>query len=185
MRAEELSSSSDWKETAAAMRDLMTEWKAAGRASRDVEDALWARFRAAQDAFFARRSERVRRARRRAGDQPAAQGSDHRRGRAIDVSDPKAAQATLRDLQARFDDDRSRPARRDAPTRRAGCALPNSGSATPSTPSGGGQCRVQSVPRRSCGTGWPRPRRSWSGPAKSGDAARIAKAEAEVAAGGR
>ena len=32
VRAEELSTSSDWKETAAAMRDLMTEWKAAGRA---------------------------------------------------------------------------------------------------------------------------------------------------------
>ena len=30
---------------------------AAGRTSRDVEDALWNRFRAAQEAFFARRSE--------------------------------------------------------------------------------------------------------------------------------
>jgi hypothetical protein len=55
-RAEELSGSSDWKETASAMRDLMTEWKAAPRASREVEDALWTRFRAAQDAFFERRS---------------------------------------------------------------------------------------------------------------------------------
>ena len=35
----------------------MTEWKAAGRARRDVEDALWARFRAAQDVFFTARSE--------------------------------------------------------------------------------------------------------------------------------
>jgi hypothetical protein len=35
----------------------MAEWKAAGRAGRDVDDTLWARFKAAQDAFFARRSE--------------------------------------------------------------------------------------------------------------------------------
>jgi hypothetical protein len=56
-KAEELSSSTEWGDTAKAYRDLMTEWKAAGRARRDVEDALWARFRAAQDVFFAARSE--------------------------------------------------------------------------------------------------------------------------------
>ena len=32
----------------------MTEWKAAGRAPRDVDDALWKRFKAAQDVFFGR-----------------------------------------------------------------------------------------------------------------------------------
>src|SRR5207244_5134470 len=36
-RAEALSDSTDWKDTASALRDLMTEWKAAPRASRDVE----------------------------------------------------------------------------------------------------------------------------------------------------
>jgi hypothetical protein len=35
----------------------MTEWKAAGRAPRETDDALWERFKAAQDAFFAKRSE--------------------------------------------------------------------------------------------------------------------------------
>ncbi|CPU67352.1 protein of uncharacterised function (DUF349) [Mycobacteroides abscessus] len=30
----------------------MARWKAAGRASRKDDDALWARFRAAQDTFF-------------------------------------------------------------------------------------------------------------------------------------
>lgn len=54
-RAEQLATSTDWGATAAAYRDLMTEWKAAGRAARSVDDALWARFRAAQDAFFAAR----------------------------------------------------------------------------------------------------------------------------------
>ncbi|MFT4088926.1 MAG: DUF349 domain-containing protein [Gordonia sp. (in: high G+C Gram-positive bacteria)] len=55
-RAEELSSSTDWGPTAGKFRDLLTEWKAAGRAPRDADDALWARFKAAQDVFFAARN---------------------------------------------------------------------------------------------------------------------------------
>ena len=47
----------DWNDTAAAYRGLMAEWKAAGRAPRDVEDQLWTRFRAAQEAFFSRRNQ--------------------------------------------------------------------------------------------------------------------------------
>ncbi|GAA4689760.1 protein of unknown function (DUF349) [Promicromonospora umidemergens] len=50
--AESLSTSTDWGYTAGAYRDLMTRWKEAGRASRKDDDALWARFRAAQDRFF-------------------------------------------------------------------------------------------------------------------------------------
>jgi len=55
VRAEALQTSTDWGATAGAFRDLMAEWKQAGRASRSDDDALWARFRAAQDAFFAAR----------------------------------------------------------------------------------------------------------------------------------
>lgn len=55
-RAEALKDSTEWGETARAYRDLMTEWKAAGRAPREVDDALWERFRAAQDHFFAARN---------------------------------------------------------------------------------------------------------------------------------
>ncbi|MCC9177514.1 DUF349 domain-containing protein [Arthrobacter sp. zg-Y750] len=54
-RAEELSTSTDWGNTAAEYRQLMDEWKASKRASRKDDDALWARFRAAQDKFFAAR----------------------------------------------------------------------------------------------------------------------------------
>jgi hypothetical protein len=54
--AESLSDSEDWGPTAGHYKDLMAEWKAAGRAPKDADDALWQRFRAAQDAFFARRS---------------------------------------------------------------------------------------------------------------------------------
>ncbi|HEX3335725.1 MAG TPA: DUF349 domain-containing protein [Jatrophihabitans sp.] len=102
-RAEELAKSSDWKETTAAMRELMNEWKAAGRAGRDVEDALWARFRAAQDSFFERRSSTFA---ERDAEQVANQRTKEQviaRAEALDVGDPKAAQATLRDLQAQYD----------------------------------------------------------------------------------
>ncbi|WP_322783173.1 DUF349 domain-containing protein [Actinomyces bowdenii] len=51
-RAEELQHSTDWAGTSAKYRDLMAEWKKAGRASRKEDDALWARFRAAQQVFF-------------------------------------------------------------------------------------------------------------------------------------
>nr|WP_194948158.1 DUF349 domain-containing protein [Actinomyces trachealis] len=51
-RAEELSSSTDWGNTSAKYRALMEEWKKVGRASRKEDDALWTRFRAAQQVFF-------------------------------------------------------------------------------------------------------------------------------------
>ena len=54
--AEALSSSTDWAATSAQYRDLMARWKAAGRAPRDADDALWARFKAAQDVFFGARN---------------------------------------------------------------------------------------------------------------------------------
>jgi len=102
-RAEELAQSSDWKETAAAMRDLMTEWKAAGRAGRDVEDALWTRFRAAQDSFFARRSATFAERDAEQVDNQRAKEAIIAEAEALDLRDPKAAQATLRALQSRYD----------------------------------------------------------------------------------
>jgi len=86
------------------MRDLMNEWKAAGRAGRDVEDALWTRFRAAQDAFFARRSETFA---ERDAEHIANQRTKEEiiaKAAALDISDPKAAQNALRDLQAQYDE---------------------------------------------------------------------------------
>jgi len=56
VEAETLSNSDDWGATAGRYKELMAEWKAAGRAPKDADDTLWQRFRAAQDAFFARRS---------------------------------------------------------------------------------------------------------------------------------
>lgn len=53
--AESLAGSTDWGPTAGRYRDLMQQWKAAGPAPRDVDEALWRRFRGAQDAFFGAR----------------------------------------------------------------------------------------------------------------------------------
>jgi hypothetical protein len=55
-QAEELASSTDWGPTASAFRDLMRSWKEAGRAGRADEEALWSRFKTAQDQFFQARS---------------------------------------------------------------------------------------------------------------------------------
>jgi hypothetical protein len=103
VRAEELAQSSDWKETASAMKDLMTEWKAAPRGSKEVEDAMWTRFRAAQDAFFARRSGVF-------AERDAEQVTNQHLKEAliaeaekIDISDVRNAQNILRDIQTRFD----------------------------------------------------------------------------------
>ncbi|WP_238329615.1 DUF349 domain-containing protein [Ornithinimicrobium humiphilum] len=57
--AEALATSTDWGPTAGAFKRLMQEWKRAGRAARADDDALWTRFKAAQDAFFNAKDEVV------------------------------------------------------------------------------------------------------------------------------
>src|SRR3954453_12767812 len=103
-RAEELSTSTDWAATATAFRDLMQEWKAAGRTARKEDDALWARFRAAQDAFFAARSmanEQVEsefRENLKVKEQLLAEAEA-----LLPVRDQQAARTALRDLQDRWE----------------------------------------------------------------------------------
>ncbi len=53
--AEALATSTDWGPTSGRYRDLMRDWKAAGPAPKTVDDALWQRFRGAQDTFFGAR----------------------------------------------------------------------------------------------------------------------------------
>ena len=55
-RAESQQNSTDWGPTVRFYRELMDEWKAAPRGSRKKDDAQWARFKAAQDTFFAARN---------------------------------------------------------------------------------------------------------------------------------
>lgn len=50
--AEKLSVSTDWKNTANAYKRLLDDWKKVGPIPRKQADKLWARFKAASDAFF-------------------------------------------------------------------------------------------------------------------------------------
>jgi Domain of Unknown Function (DUF349) len=103
--AEKLADSTEWNATAARLKELMNEWKAAPRASKEAEQKLWERFRAAQDAFFTRRSEVFS-----ARDAEQKEAMTKRQAllvqaEALDVdADPKAAQATLRDIQGQWHD---------------------------------------------------------------------------------
>jgi hypothetical protein len=82
----------------------MAEWKAAGRAQKDADDALWQRFRTAQDNFFNRRSTVF--AERDAEFEANAEAKKALLVDAekIDVSDPTAARAALRLVQERWEE---------------------------------------------------------------------------------
>jgi Domain of Unknown Function (DUF349) len=104
VRAEELSSSTDWAATAAAYRDLMASWKEAGRADRATEDELWKRFRTAQSSFFDARSAAMsakdNQLKERAGakEQLLAEAE-----RLLPITDPKGARSALRAIHQRWD----------------------------------------------------------------------------------
>ena len=68
----------------------MTEWKAAGRAQKDADDALWQRFRTAQDAFFARRAQNFAERDAEFDSNAAAKRALLDEAEKIDVSDPDA-----------------------------------------------------------------------------------------------
>jgi hypothetical protein len=55
VEAEELAESEDWKGAADRLKQLQADWKAIGPVDRKHSDAVWKRFRAACDRFFARR----------------------------------------------------------------------------------------------------------------------------------
>jgi hypothetical protein len=103
--AESLAESTEWSATASRLKELMSEWKAAPRAAKDVEQRLWERFRAAQDRFFARRSETFS---ARDAEQKTAIDRRHAllaEAEALDVdADPRAAQARLREIQGQWHD---------------------------------------------------------------------------------
>ena len=57
-RAEALAQSTDWDATAAEIRRLQADWKTIGPVKKNRSEAVWQRFRAACDAFFARHAQR-------------------------------------------------------------------------------------------------------------------------------
>jgi len=101
--ARELSDSTDWGATSAAMRELMTRWKKAGRAARGVDDQLWTQFRAAQDVFFsARDAADAERDAELVANLEIKQAVIAQAEALLPVTDAKAARAALRTLQDRF-----------------------------------------------------------------------------------
>ncbi len=102
-RAEELSRSEEWGATSAAFRDLLAEWKAAGRAAKDVDDALWQRFKAAQDVFFSARNAATAERDAEFKANAAAKEALLAQAEQIDTSNPDAARAAFRAIGEKWD----------------------------------------------------------------------------------
>ena len=102
--AEKLAESTDWGPTASRLKSLMREWKEAGRAPKATDDALWARFRAAQDGFFRRRQEALH---ARDDEQVSNQRAKEALIAELEGVDPgrdlATAQQTMRSIQERYD----------------------------------------------------------------------------------
>jgi len=104
--AEELADSTDWGPTAARYRELMQQWKAAGRADRATEDALWSRFKGAQDRFFTARNAALaeRDAELRGNAEIKEKLLEEARQALLPVTNPREARVRLRDFQERWDE---------------------------------------------------------------------------------
>ncbi|MBC9733584.1 DUF349 domain-containing protein [Nocardioides marmotae] len=104
VEAEKIAGSTEWGPTAGRYRDLMRDWKAAGPAPKDVDDALWKRFRAAQDTFFGARD-----AAAAEQDQEFAANAEVKEQLLVEaeallpVEDVEAAKRAFRDLAERWD----------------------------------------------------------------------------------
>jgi hypothetical protein len=104
VEAEALASSTEWGSTTSAFRELMQKWKAAGRADREAETELWKRFRAAQDKFFAARTEvfSAKDATLREHAEAKQQLLDQAQA-LLPVNDVRAARSALRGIQERWE----------------------------------------------------------------------------------
>lgn len=88
-----------------AYRDLLDEWKAAGRAGKRVDDALWARFKAAGDALYGARVEREHAEAEESKDRIVAKQAILERAKPIvDVKDLATARQQLTAVQREWDE---------------------------------------------------------------------------------
>jgi hypothetical protein len=102
--AEKLATSQDWGATGREFRDLMDRWRAAGRLGRRDDDALWERFRAAQDQFFrARDAQHAANDAERDANLQAKLAVIAEAEALLPVRDLRAAKAKLRELEDRWD----------------------------------------------------------------------------------
>jgi hypothetical protein len=102
-RAEALSGSTDWGPTSGAFRDLLAEWKSVGRANKELDDALWRRFKAAQDAFFSARNSVTAERDAEFTANAAAKEALLVEAERIDTADPDGARAALRSITDKWD----------------------------------------------------------------------------------
>jgi hypothetical protein len=102
--AEKLATSQDWGATGREFRNLMDRWREAGRLTRREDDALWVRFRAAQDQFFkARDAQHAVHDAERDANLRAKLEIVEEAETLVPVRDVKAAKAKLRELEERWD----------------------------------------------------------------------------------
>jgi len=102
--AESLATSTAWGPTAGTFRDLMRAWKEAGRASREAEEDLWGRFKAAQDQFFAARSEALSEKEAELREHAVAKEALLEQAQGlVPVTDLRSARAALRNLQEKWE----------------------------------------------------------------------------------
>ena len=110
--AEALQDSTDWRATSAAYRNLMDQWKASGRASRKDDDALWARFRAAQQVFFDSRRDHERKVDEQYSENLEAKEALAAEAEALlPVKDIEATKNSLRKIQDQWEEVGHVPAR--------------------------------------------------------------------------
>jgi hypothetical protein len=103
-RAEALTSTTDYERGAREFRDLMAAWRTAGRGRRSVDDALWKRFQAAQDAFFeSRRAQADAEEAELAPHIEAAEAAVKSAEALLPIKDLAAAKAALRSAQDAFE----------------------------------------------------------------------------------
>jgi hypothetical protein len=88
-------------DAASDYRKLQDQWKTAGKAGK-VEDALWARFRAAGDAIFAAKKEQDAELRQSQGENLKLKLEILAKAEAIDVSDLAKAKSEMSQLQAEW-----------------------------------------------------------------------------------
>ncbi len=102
--AESLATSTAWGPTAGTFRDLMRAWKAAGRASREAEEDLWARFKAAQDQFFAARAEALSEKEAELREHAVAKEALLEQAQGLlPITDLRSARAALRGIQEKWE----------------------------------------------------------------------------------
>ncbi len=102
-QAEALADSTDWQSTAAAFRDLMEKWKKAGFAGKRDDEALWQRFRGAQETFFSARKQNFNARDNEQKQNLAAKKALVVKAEALlPIKDAKPARRALRDIQGEF-----------------------------------------------------------------------------------